>query len=246
MVELDEGDGFHYLVVRGFGENQLVAVTVGMTKDGFAPGSAGISGTSLQAKVDPILESVTRTADGFRSKVTNWDGGFAYPTEITSPGSVPEGASAIVELDEGDGFHYLVVRGFAPNTTVDVTVSSTQTGFVSGSAGISGTSLQAKVDPILESVTRTADGFRSKVTNWDGGFAYPTEITSPGSVPEGASAMVELDEGDGFHYLVVRGFAPNTTVDVTVSSTQTGFVSGSAGISGTSLQAKVDPILRVR
>ncbi|MEI2730162.1 MAG: hypothetical protein V9E85_13770 [Candidatus Nanopelagicales bacterium] len=113
---------------------------------------------------------MTRTADGFRSKVTNWDGGFAYPTEITSPGSVPEGASAMVELDEGDGFHYLVVRGFAPNTTVDVTVSSTQTGFVSGSADISGTSLQAKTDPILLAAERTADGFRSKVTNWDGGL----------------------------------------------------------------------------
>ncbi len=129
-----------------------------------------------------------------------------------------------MELDEGDGFHYLVVRGFAPNTTVDVTVSSTQDGYVSGSASITGTSLQAKVDPMLLSpVTRTADGFRSKVTNWDGGFAYPTEITSPGSVPEGASAIVELDEGDGFHYLVkVPGFAPNATVTVTVGSTQDG------------------------
>ncbi len=36
------------------------------------------------------------------------------------------------------------------------------------------------------------------------------------SVPEGASAMVELDEGDGFHYLVVRGFGENQLVAVTV------------------------------
>ncbi len=43
-------------------------------------GSASITGTSLQAKVDPVLtEPVTRTADGFRSKITNWNGGFAYP-----------------------------------------------------------------------------------------------------------------------------------------------------------------------
>jgi hypothetical protein len=195
----------------------------------------------LQAKTDPILLAAERTADGFRSKVTNWAVGYEYPTEITSPGSVPEGASAMVELDEGDGFHYLVVRGFGENQLVAVTVGMTKDGFAPGSAGISGTSLQAKVDPILESVTRTADGFRSKVTNWDGGFAYPTEITSPGSVPEGASAMVELDEGDGFHYLVVRGFAPNTTVDVTVSSTQTGFVSGSAAVTGTSLLAAHTP-----
>ena len=100
-----------------------------------------------------------------------------------------------------------MVRGFAPNQEVSVTVGSTQAGYVSGSASITGTSLQAKVDPALtDPVTRTADGFTSKITNWNAGFAYPTTITSPLSVPDGAGwAVVEVGEG-GFHYLVVRGF----------------------------------------
>ncbi len=230
-------------MVRGLPENTEVKVRVDTTQEGFVPGFAEITESSIKSKVDPILESVTRTADGFTSKITNWNAGFAYPTTITSPLSVPEGASAMVELDEGDGFHYLVVRGFAPNTTVDVTVSSTQTGFVSGSADISGTSLQAKEDPALtDPVTRTADGFTSKITNWTEGYAYPTTITSPLSVPDGAEAVVEVGEG-GFHYLVVRGFGANQPVSVTVGMTKEGFAPGSFSITGTSLQAKVDPAL---
>ncbi len=238
VVEVGEG-GFHYLVVRGFGANQPVSVTVGMTKDGFTPGSSSITGTSLQAKVDPALtDPVTRTADGFTSKITNWNAGFAYPVSI-SP--APEGSN--VEVVEVGQDHFVKVTGLAHNTQVTATVESTQAGYVSGSASITGTSLQAKVDPALtDPVTRTADGFRSKITNWNVGFAYPTAITLPSSIPQGAEAAVEVGEG-GFHYLVVRGFAPNQEVSVTVGSTQAGYVSGSASITGTSLQAKVDPAL---
>ena len=218
-------------------------MTVGSTQAGYVSGSASITGTSLQAKVDPALtDPVTRTADGFTSKITNWTEGYAYPTTITSPLSVPDGAEAVVEAGEG-GFHYLVVRGFGANQPVSVTVGMTKEGFAPGSFSITGTSLQAKVDPALtDPVTRTADGFTSKITNWNAGFAYPTTITSPLSVPDGAEAVVEVGEG-GFHYLVVRGFGENQEVSVTVGSTQDGYVSGSASITGTSLQAKVDPAL---
>ncbi|MEI2730165.1 MAG: hypothetical protein V9E85_13785 [Candidatus Nanopelagicales bacterium] len=40
---------------------------------------------------------------------------------ITSPWLGAGGClRLIVELDEGDGFHYLVVRGFAPNHDVSM------------------------------------------------------------------------------------------------------------------------------
>ena len=52
--------------------------------------------------MDPALtDPVTRTADGFTSKITNWNAGFAYPTTITSPLSVPDGAEAVVEVGGG-------------------------------------------------------------------------------------------------------------------------------------------------
>ena len=241
-VEVGEG-GFHYLVVSGLPENTEVKVRVDTTQEGFVPGFAEITESSIKSKVDPALtDPVTRTADGFTSKITNWNAGFAYPTTITSPLSVPDGAEAVVEVGEG-GFHYLVVRGFGENQEVSVTVGSTQAGYVSGSASITGTSLQAKVDPALtDPVTRTADGFTSKITNWTEGYAYPTTITSPLSVPDGAEAVVEVGEG-GFHYLVVRGFGANQPVSVTVGMTKEGFAPGSFSITGTSLQAKVDPAL---
>ena len=116
----------------------------------------------------------------------------------------PEGSN--VEVVEVGQDHFVKVTGLAHNTQVTATVESTQAGYVSGSASITGTSLQAKVDPALtDPVTRTADRFTSKITNWNAGFAYPTTITSPLSVPDGAEAVVEVGEG-GFHYLVVRGF----------------------------------------
>ena len=214
-------------MVVGLDPLDPATLVVTTTRAGYATGSREVTWSSLDQKTDPILTvPVTRTADGFMSRIQNVLPGYAYPVSITDPDPAPDGSD--VEVVEVGQDHFVKVTGLAENTEVTVTVRMTKDGFAPGLATVTGRSLAQKTDPALtDPVTRTADGFTSKITNWTEGYAYPTTITSPLSVPDGAEAVVEVGEG-GFHYLVVRGFGANQPVSVTVGMTKDGFTPGSS------------------
>jgi titin len=83
--------------------------------------------TSISA-LTPTFGDVATTVDGFVVQLSNFDAAFTWTAMVTS-GSVTVDGSGLV-----------TVTGLASNTDATVTVTTTRTGYMDGSADVTGTS----------------------------------------------------------------------------------------------------------
>jgi len=174
--------------------------------------SATQSITPLGAANTPTFGTPTATADGFTVLISNYDANFTYGGTATANGTVSIDGSGLV-----------TVSGVAANTSSTATITTTQTNFVSGSAQVTATSLNAANTPTFGAPTSTADGFTVQISNYDANFTYAGTATV-GSVSISGTGLV-----------IVTGLAANTSSTATITTTQTNFVSGSAPVTATSL-----------
>ncbi|MFZ4611974.1 MAG: choice-of-anchor Q domain-containing protein, partial [Gemmataceae bacterium] len=174
--------------------------------------SATQSITPLGAANTPTFGTPTATADGFTVLISNYDANFTYGGTATANGTVSIDGSGLV-----------TVSGVAANTSSTATITTTQTNFVSGSAQVTATSLNAANTPTFGAPTSTPDGFTVQISNYDANFTYAGTATV-GSVSISGTGLV-----------TVTGLAANTSSTATITTTQTNFVSGSAPVTATSL-----------
>ena len=119
----------------------------------------------------------------------------------------------------------LTVTGVSPGTSATITQNTTRTGYTSGSATVSGTSITgAALTPEFGTPTATADGYTVSITNYSGSYTWAGTATASGSVAIDGSGLV-----------TVTGVAPGTTSTATITTTRTGYTGGSATVSGTSI-----------
>ena len=174
--------------------------------------SATQSITPLDAANTPTFGTPTSTADGFTVLISNYDANFTYGGTATANGTVMISSTGLV-----------TVTGVAANTSSTATITTTQTNYVSGSAQVTATSLNAANTPTFGAPTSTADGFTVLITNYDPNFAYAGTATV-GSVSISGTGLV-----------TVTGLQQNTSSTATITTTQTNFVSGSGQVTATSL-----------
>jgi hypothetical protein len=207
------------VTVTGVSPNTSSTATITTTRTGYANGSAPVTATSLLAGNTPAFSMVTATADGFTVQISNYDANFTYAGTATASGTVSISNTGLVS-----------VSGVAANTSSTATITTTQTGYANGSAPVTATSLDAANTPTFGTPTATTDGFTVQISNYDANFSYA------GTANAGSVSI------DGSGLVTVSGVAANTSSTATITTTRTNYVSGSAPVTATSLNAANTPV----
>jgi subtilisin family serine protease len=187
----------------------------------------GYSGKSLSIEVrtqdslalTPSFSTPVSTSTGFTVNITNYDAAYTF-TPTASSGTVTAGVASGSILP-------LTVTGLAPGTSATVTVTTTRTGYVSGSNQISASATTgAALTPSFSTPVSTSTGFTVNITNYDAAYTF-TPTASSGTVTAGVASGSILP-------LTVTGLDSGVAI-VGVRTTRTGFFSSSSEVLGRAL-----------
>jgi len=210
-------NGTGLVTVTGLAPGTSSTATITTTRIGYNPGSGTVTGSSTPglAALNSTFGPPTSTIDGFTVQITNYDALFNYGGTATANGTV-----AI----NGTGF--VTVTGVAPGTSSTATITTTRTGYNSGSGMVTATSNVPPVplNPIFGTPISTANGFTVQITNYDPAFTYGGTATANGRVSINNTGIV-----------TVIGVAPGTFSTATIITTRFGYGAGSGSITATSL-----------
>ena len=203
-------NGTGLITVTGLGAGQSATVTVTASRAGFNDGEAEVTGSAnVGAALTPEFDAVSSTADGFTVQVSNYDA--AYVWEV----SASTGSAAI------DGTGLITVSDLTPSQSATVSVTASRTGYESGVADISGSaSVGAALTPEFGGVLSTADGFTVQVSNYDSAYTWDVTPTA-GTASISSSGLI-----------TVAGLTSGQSSVVTVTTTRSGYESGTADVSG--------------
>ena len=127
------------------------AYTLTFTSAGLTSATQSI--TPLGAANTPTFGTPTSTSDGFTVQISNYDNNFIYGGTATANGTVSIDGSGVV-----------TVSGVAANTACTATITTTQTGYASGSATVTETSATATVPSRPTSVAAVSGNTQLAVT----------------------------------------------------------------------------------
>ena len=204
------------VTVTGVAPNTSSTATITTTRTNYVSGSAPVTASSLNAANTPTFGAPTPTASGFTVQITNYDANFTYGGNATANGTVAISNTGLV-----------TVTGVAPNTSSTATVTTTRTNYVSGSAPVTATSLNAANIPTFGATTPTADGFTVQITNYNGAFTYGGTATANGTVTISNTGLV-----------TVTGVTAGASSTATITTSQVGFANGSAPVTANALASK--------
>ena len=184
------------------------------------PVCATPTGDGIVCVGSPTFGSPTATADGFTVQVTNYNALYTWAGTATASGTV-----AI------DGTGLVTVTGVAAGTSSTATITTTRTGYTTGTADVTATSLVgAALTPTFGTPTATATGFTVQVTNYSSAYTWAGTATASGSVVVSGSGLV-----------TVTGVAASTSATATITATRSGYTTGTAAVTATSLNAALIP-----
>jgi subtilisin-like proprotein convertase family protein/phosphotransferase system HPr-like phosphotransfer protein len=203
-------DGAGLITVIGLGAGQSATVTATASRAGFNDGSAAVIGNAAAgAALTPEFGAPSSNVTGFIVQVSNYDVAFVWEVSAST------GSAAI--NDSG----LITVSGLAPSQSATVNVTTSRTGYESGTAEISGSAdVGAALTPEFNIVVSTADGFTVEVSNYDSGFSW--DLT-----PTAGTASIEASG-----LITVVGLTSGQNSVVTVTTTRSGYERGSADVSG--------------
>lgn len=185
-----------------------------------------LTGTVTQPARTPTFSSPVPTAAGFTVNVTNYDANWTWTPSVDS-GSVAAGTASGSTLP-------LTVSGLAPGASATVTVDTTRTGYVNGSATVAGAALFIARTPTFSSPVSTADGFTVNVTNYDDSWVWAMFV-SAGTVTAGTAVGSTLP-------LTVTGLATGGSAMVTVDATRASYADGTASVTGSASNPTPAPV----
>ena len=186
-------------------------------------GVVGIGTTLLQAPLVPVLQTPTRTADGFVFSIGNYDAGYSWSGTVTNSGSVLIGGTGVV-----------TVTGLAPSTSATVTIITQRSGYTQGSATRVAASLKQALIPILTAPVSDNTGFSFSIDNYDGDYSWAATATNGGSAAISGTGEV-----------TVTGLSASQSSTVLIKSTRAEFAPGTKSITGGSLREALTPNLTV-
>jgi len=202
------------VTVTGVAAVTSSTATITTTKAGTVGGSATVTATSLAAALTPTFGSTTATADGFTVPITNYDSSYTWAGTATASGLLLVSSTGLV-----------TVTGVAPGTSSTATITTTRTGYASGSATVTATSVVGTaLTPAFGATTSTATGFTVQIANYNASYTWAGTATASGSV---------LVSGTGL--VTITGVAVVTSSTATITTTRAGYIGGSATVTATSL-----------
>ena len=170
------------------------------------------NGPSPAAARTPVFVNTTATADGFTMQISNYDSFYTWA------GTVTMGTVAI----SGTGF--VTVTGVNAARFVTATITTTRTGYLSGSAQAIVFTLNTARTPTFGTPTATSTGFTVQISNYSGSYTWAGTATASGTVVVSGSGLV-----------TVTNVAPGTSSTATITTTRSGWATGTATVTETSL-----------
>jgi subtilisin family serine protease len=221
-------NGTGLITVTGLAPGVASTVTINTARTGYASGSATSTQISSLAgpALIPIFSTDTATVDGFELQISNYDPAYTWSGSNSETGTVTISSSGLVS-----------VTGLAPSVASTVTITTSRSGYSSGSATSNAiTSLTGPaLTPTFASATRTADGFTLQITNYSASYTWSATNSETGTVTISVSGLIR-----------VTGLAPGLASTVTVTTSRSGYSSGSAtSASVSSLSAALIPIFAI-
>jgi hypothetical protein len=142
--------------------NYTITATAGSQS---ATATVAITVSSAPA-LTPSFISPTATTDGFTVQISNFDAAFTWAGTASAGGSVSVSGSGLI-----------TVTGLAANNSSTVTLTTTRTGYITGSATNTGTSLTAQSITFTQPSQMTVGGSPQTVTP-TASSSLPVTLTS--------------------------------------------------------------------
>ena len=195
----------------------------------------GISGTPTSCSSAPGAPTIgTATATGTTTATVSYtaltsDGSstiLSY-TATSSPGSI---TATITQATSGT----ISVTGLSPSTSYTFTITALNSVGASSASAASNSittsaALASGVAPLFTSASSYDGRFTVQIKDYDEAFTYSV-TSSAGQASVNATGLV-----------TVTGLSPDQSVTVTVTSTRTGYASGSGSVTGSSQVAPMLP-----
>lgn len=176
------------------------------------------TGTAVQASRTPTFDTPVKTADGFTVNVTNWDNSWTWVPTVSS-GTVTSGTATGSTLP-------LTVTGLSNGSSATVNVVTSRSGYANGEGAVQAAALTSALTPTFSTPVQTSDGFAVNVSNWDPSWTW--NVTA-------AAGTVTMGVGSGSSLpITVTGLPAGTSVLLTVTTSRSGFVDGSASVTASS------------
>ena len=199
------------ITITGVSPGTASTVTVQTTRLGYETGTAtssSISSVTGAAKT-PTFGASNSTSDGFTLQIANFDTATAW-----------SGTNSLGKNVSISGSGLITVTGVNPGTASTVTITTSRTGYETGTATSSSyTSLTGSAKtPAFGAPTATADGFTLPITNFDSNYSWTaTNSLGKTTTVNGSTGLV-----------TVTGVNPGTSSTVTVRTTRIGYDTGTA------------------
>jgi uncharacterized repeat protein (TIGR02543 family) len=201
------------ITVSGVNPGTASTVTVVATRTGYETGTAtSPSYFSLTGggKI-PQFETATSTADGFTLVIANY--------ETATSWSVTNSLGRPASINSTTGL--ITVSGVNPGTPSTVTVTTTRIGYETATATSASYSsiIGAAKTPLFETSTvlQTASGFQLRISNYDAVTTWSATHSLGKSVSIDSTGLI-----------TVSGVNPGTASTVTITTTRTGYETGTA------------------
>ena len=181
---------------------------------------------ALNPALTPTFGTYTPTADGFTVVITNYDTAYTWTGTATRSGTVA------ISGTNGNGLATII--GVAANTASVATITTSRSGYNNGSAeSASTTSLRAALVSTFSTTTQQFGGFSFNVTNYSASFSYSYSSTA-GTVTAGNATGANLP-------ITVTGLANGQSATVTVTTTRSGYATGTATRTGSAKTSALTP-----
>jgi len=222
-----EISGTGLLTVSGLGTGGSATVAVDVTRDGYLPGTASVTGRAKQAALTPSFGTLAQQLTGFTAEIVNYDAAFAWPVSTT--------AGSVSIVDDG-GRKLLTVTGLARGERATVTIGTTRTGFFDGTTTLSGRAVLPALTPSFGTAVRGVHGFTVPITNYDADYDW--ELTP-------SQGAAEIVVAGSTATLTVTGLTDGQPATVTVTvddpSPQVPSILRTDTASGSALSAALHP-----
>ena len=215
------------ITVTGIAPGVSSTVTITTTRTGYSSGSATSSSMfSLLTGLTPAFSTSIQTDDGYTLQISNYDTSFAWAGTNSSAGAVAISPSGLITVTGASN------RTPTTMTSSTVTITTTRTGYLSGSATSPPLfALFPGVTPAFSTSIQTGGGFTLQISNYDASFAWAGTNSLAGAVVISSSGLI-----------TVTGVAPGVSSTVTITTTRTGYLSGSATSSSLSAVASIHAV----
>ncbi len=155
--------------------------------------------------LNPSFGTVTRTANGFTSSITNFNADYSFVITV-SAGSIETGTVSGSTLP-------LRVTGLSDSQSATISITTSRLNYTSLTNTQAGTSLGAGITPSFGTPTKIAGGFTVSINNYSASYVWSESVTA-GTVTAGTPS------GSNRTY-TVTGLSPGQSATLFVSDTST-------------------------